>query len=927
MFNQFEPIGDENIFQEFCKDLFNYIYKTKSFQIYKTKGASQHGIDLFSTSHNIVAQSKKKKISRSDKELEKELIADFDQSLHLLKDLPFIYNSFILLSTTKRYGGVQNYAASLAQKNTFAIEFWSWEDIEPYLIKFSDLRKKYYPHLWQGDRHLPKILTYIPRIDESEIIGRSNEITELENLLDNSPKVVLVNGIGGIGKSTLAKLYVNRNEQQFSHIIWIDVLSDVIKKENEASLFINAFSNNVVLLRNLQLFFKDDTSIEEKFLLILNRLQNIQGNNLLVIDNATSEIIRFEDKLPNSKEWKVLLTSREQISKFSKFELDILTDENAKTLFYHYYNLEKDDKIIDILSYVGNHTLTIELLAKTCNKMRFTIPQLVNCLEGNGLNLSNAARVIVTHDVQKMAHKPFDYLLQIFSIADISDKQLELLRYFSVLPSIYISTADLKLLFQISSEDNEFFENISELVIKGWIKEENGNYQVHQIIQEVLREKLKPDASNCAILINGISKIIDFSYKENFISKLPYLAFAEKILLHLYDKQNEFITLMNNVAVINDYNGNITTAIKLNEEILDIKSKQNNIADDINVTYINLAVSWLRLGEYNKALQYNIKNIAYLEGRNDKKESLELAMSYNNIAENYRHLGDINKSLNYNNKAIKIFESSNAGQEHPELATVYNNLSNSYGEISDRRMSLKYGLKATEIREKLLDKDHPYLAQSYNNLGVDYEKLGDFKKSLEYHNNAINIRERIYKADHYDLAESYNNIAELFRAKGDFNAAINYHYKSIEIRETIFLPSHPEIGTAYGNLAGVFLHKKDYKNAKKYYDKAIELKVQGDSKNNSSLAIIYFNYSVLNFNIGDLLNAKTYIDKSILIFKQMSSKSNPNLKLALQLKKTIDKGNIKPVPIIKNDTEKKTGRNEMCFCGSSKKYKFCCGKN
>jgi len=46
---QYEPLDDEYVFEEFIRDLFNLMHQTQSFQLYKTKGAIQHGIDVFST--------------------------------------------------------------------------------------------------------------------------------------------------------------------------------------------------------------------------------------------------------------------------------------------------------------------------------------------------------------------------------------------------------------------------------------------------------------------------------------------------------------------------------------------------------------------------------------------------------------------------------------------------------------------------------------------------------------------------------------------------------------------------------------------------------------------------------------------------------------------------------------------------------------
>lgn len=57
---QYEPLNDEYVFEEFIRDLFNSMHQTQSFQLYKTKGASQHGIDVFSTEKKVVIQCKKK---------------------------------------------------------------------------------------------------------------------------------------------------------------------------------------------------------------------------------------------------------------------------------------------------------------------------------------------------------------------------------------------------------------------------------------------------------------------------------------------------------------------------------------------------------------------------------------------------------------------------------------------------------------------------------------------------------------------------------------------------------------------------------------------------------------------------------------------------------------------------------------------------
>ena len=58
---------------------------------------------------------------------------------------------------------------------------------------------------------IPKELTAkIPRTPQDKIVGRDGELDELHRRLFDNKQVVLVNGLGGIGKTTLAQVYISR---------------------------------------------------------------------------------------------------------------------------------------------------------------------------------------------------------------------------------------------------------------------------------------------------------------------------------------------------------------------------------------------------------------------------------------------------------------------------------------------------------------------------------------------------------------------------------------------------------------------------------------------------------------------------------------------------------------------------------------------
>lgn len=74
------------------------------------------------------------------------------------------------------------------------------------------------PHSWRLPQ-VAKHLTRIPAIDlDKEFLGRETDMQRLKEKLENTSKVVLMNGLGGIGKTVLATAYVQQCSDYYAHL-------------------------------------------------------------------------------------------------------------------------------------------------------------------------------------------------------------------------------------------------------------------------------------------------------------------------------------------------------------------------------------------------------------------------------------------------------------------------------------------------------------------------------------------------------------------------------------------------------------------------------------------------------------------------------------------------------------------------------------
>src|SRR5580704_589288 len=154
----------------------------------------------------------------------------------------------------------------------------------------------------------PKELTLIlPRTNPDDIIGREADLTQLHENLHVQKKVVLVNGLGGIGKTTLIQAYVSTYYGEYKHIAWIVQGSDDLMGE---------FVNTAGLVRALRIEAsgKNAGQLFEEVLMQLKAVGD--PPNLLVIDNGERSLGHYLHLLPGQPQWHLLATSRETIKGF-----------------------------------------------------------------------------------------------------------------------------------------------------------------------------------------------------------------------------------------------------------------------------------------------------------------------------------------------------------------------------------------------------------------------------------------------------------------------------------------------------------------------------------------------------------------------------------------------------------------------------------
>ena len=729
----------------------------------------------------------------------------------------FIEKTFLQYSIDVSYQEI-----NLFQRGKKKFSPGSLEDkIENIAIVIEALSKREIQQEKSFIRKIPRELTFLPPPPETWI-RREPIIEELAAEVERCKKALLINGLGGIGKTALVRQYVHTYKSQFNHIAWINIFSPVEVERDKGNKAVEAFANNQSLFENLRIPFDSQQSTRQRLRQILNELKSLPGQNLLVIDNASEDILEFQKELPQPPEWKVIITSREQLSPFVAYHLDQLSPEQAEDLFFHYYTKspKQEEAVRELLGLIGYNTLMIELLARLCqSSIRYKPEDVLESLKTNQLNQLN--REVWTEHSDRQV-QVYGYLLSAFSLTELDKAEKLLLLQFSVLPSKEIHFDYIIQLFQIGEQEEEQTEKaLLNLVKKGWLEynQDKAGFRCHPMIQEITRYQLSPNTKNCDALIRGLTDLIHVDpTTDNPVDKFKWIEFGDTFLSFIKDTSVNLLTLKTELALLHRDLGNYDRAKKLLEEVT---LASNTDLRNLVLRKSLLAEVYRYLGKYDKA-EKGLEEALQLAATQFDRHGPEFLSIRINLALVQNDLGKYEEAHKNLEDTVSQFMKF-YGQNPSAFSTIRFNLSQVYINWGENEIAKDLLQILLSIDKVNWGPDHIYTAKTHSNIGVTYNFLGQYDNAKKELEESLRLYTKLMGTQHPELARIKVNLGLSYQELGEFDKAHNLLKEALKINLELFGPKHPNTASTYNNLALVYMGEKDWKKAVELLKKSYEI--------------------------------------------------------------------------------------------------------
>ncbi len=333
----------------------------------------------------------------------------------------------------------------------------------------------------------------------SQFVGREDEISKIKKALDEKD-VVFLSGMGGIGKTELAKKFANMYRDKFNRIIFLRFMDSIMETVCSEELVIT--NCDIEKQESFSDYYRRKISSLKK---------NAGKDDLIILDNfdkkdkdhAIAEDEHLNDLLNCG--CKLLVTTREDFwEEYSYTQIEIRSLESGwqcGELFRKNNSKEYPENeweaVEELFHLFENHTMAIALFAKYLLHTEETPSELLRQMRRKE-GMAGAANPTVRHnkDDMRKERQIYIHLGMLFNLSEFTELEAEIMRSLSLLGAIRIKKSIFVQYFKSYSSIEEHLDN---LVKHGWIEYDvkTEKISLHQIILDLAYNSLKPVSENC----------------------------------------------------------------------------------------------------------------------------------------------------------------------------------------------------------------------------------------------------------------------------------------------------------------------------------------------------------------------------------------------------------------------------------------------
>lgn len=604
---------------------------------------------------------------------------------------------------------------------------------------------------------------------DTRFVGREKELAAIGQQLSTVQNKLALVGMGGIGKSEIAKMYLKQNADRYDVILWVSF---------EESLQKTVASDGLFPIEGLSRTQYPEDDERAYFLRKLQLLKQIcDARVLIVVDNF--DITDDADlEAFCSGTYAVLFTTRyhQNCASLPEVRVDgMQAKEDLIALFRAEYQRALDDAALEcvdnMLALLDGHPLSIRLVASAMQSRRLQPQKMLELLQSgvSGMQSQNA----------KAADIIFGRLQQVFSMSNLTEDELYLLKNLSLLS---LRGIGVETFYDWCGADD--FDIIDGLIAKSWVIHDPvaDTVHLHPLVADLMAQELQNDLSCCDKLVESIHQACEVDIHYTWEQKLYLHDVAETLYARLPENHPKRHLALRARAQLVFSMAMYEDAAHLFLQIIPFTTTLN----DKLFIYMKAAHAFVlgALGEQGRETAQT--GLSLIEQLDPSVMTVELYTRYRELLcrmnEAYDLLGDYETAIAYGKRALEICayiddpKKQNIGWVEFHLAAALN-----YGGYyQEAENTIRHAISWFEGNN-----DQWSLNYAYDILGLILIHKKEFEEALALNQKAAEILRPFYGTEHADTAKNLEYRGMIYKAMGEKEKSDGCFNQAIEIYERL----------------------------------------------------------------------------------------------------------------------------------------------
>lgn len=726
------------------------------------------------------------------------------------------------------------------------------------LFTFTSAPKKILTPLYSEVRSSePSIRSDLIIPNETILLNRLELIKQIDQKFkaDGGIQTVALVGIGGAGKTTLARQYASQEERS---LVWeinaetdtsliesFEKLAEALSKNDQEYnklRKIKELINSLERTKKIIQFVKEGLKSHSGWLLIYDNLENFGeaqkyfpqdsntwGNGNIILTTQNENI-----KNNNSINNVILIEELNEKQKFDFF-IKIMDFGERKQL-----TATQREEIIAFLKHIPPFPLDISVVAYYLKTIDVPYERYLEHLKHQDRNFSIVQKNLLK---EAGAYEKTRYSIITLSLEKLmaADKNFaDLLLLISILDSQNIPR-DLLDLYKGKSIVDNFIYNLKKYSLI-----------TSKPSKSSLGAALSIHRSTHAIVLAYLTKTLDLEKNKNLLLSLGSI--FENYVANILEKEG-----LEDAAFLNKHCEKFLSHKDLLTEFIEgaIESKWGEVC------YF--------LYNYNKATKLLEESLPKLKKYSDKNPSA-FAWSLARLGNIYRIAGKFEDAKKVLEQSLRVYKKhSLIGTPHAAFALAH--LGNIYRELGDYKKAENLYAQSLEIYTNCFSKNHIKVAWNLMHLGYVYNILGDYKKSQDFYEKGLSVYKQHFPESHAKIGWCLLSLGKLYLEIGSYKKAQKLCTQSLAIYKK-HCEDSIDVAETLAYLGNIYSNMGKNGEAKQLLEKSVKYAKKHLSENDPKVKWILAQLGSVYKELGNYEEAKSLLENSLLVYQNHYGKDH-----------------------------------------------------